>query len=52
MREPGFEPSVPAAAERTGILPTGFTNISRHTGACGFVWSSTQDGEYGLLSQA
>ena len=35
----------------TAFVETYALAFSRHPGACGFVWSSTQDGQYRILSK-
>ena len=42
-------PFVPSAPQRSRSVPSRSPKFSRHTGACGFVWSSTQNSEHRAL---
>src|SRR6185437_1366490 len=45
VRHPFLDPRTPPSAQRARLFPTSLPKFSRHTGACGFVWSSTEYGE-------
>jgi len=49
VRHPFLDPRAPSSPQRARFFPSSLPKFSRHTGACGFVWSSTEYGENSFL---
>src|SRR4051812_45800166 len=48
-RQPGLLPGGPATDQRAGLGPARRSKLSRHTGACRFVLSSTVEHQRGVV---